>query len=516
MIVVVLGVALQLVGYFNAALLRTGKPLTWQASKGYLTSIRHEGARQFISHYNRCKLMESPEFVWGDEIEFGILKSDKATNQIDLSLRAGTETRSSPTMREITNLYPSMIHDDANLTLSTDVPSANDCEWQPEYGSWMIEAVPKRPFKSDTLYDLMNAEKSMQLRRKRLHRELAGNEIAPTLTAFPMMGVKSYPHTAHIVNFDDLSTHKSLGNDSPSQSSYVSDALINEHPRFAALTRNIRLRRGSKVDIVVPADTHPDEYECTVHLPTGTTTPVLAAADVASSCTAKSDGALNNTKEEDIHMDAMAFGMGCSCLQVTIQAHNEDESRFLHDQLAIMAPILHALSAATPILKGRLAATDTRWNVISQAVDDRTPAERRPINIKSESIIDERNIVESCRDVEMVGEGVRRLSQSRYSEVPLFIARTEGAAEDAAMAALNDIEVAIDDDIYDILRTEGGVDENLSRHIAHLFVRDPLVIFDDSVPVETGAQSLVTNHNFKTSQLLPIYLSFLPHIFGFA
>ena len=31
---------------------------------------------------------------------------------------------------------------------------------------------------------------------------------------------------------------------------------------------------------------------------------------------------------------------------------------------------------------------------------------------------------------------------------------------------------------------EGGVDAALARHIAHLFVRDPLVIFDDAIEVD--------------------------------
>ena len=40
-----------------------------------------------------------------------------------------------------------------------------------------------------------------------------------------------------------------------------------------------------------------------------------------------------------IHMDAMAFGMGCCCLQITFQAKDVDESRFIFDQLAVMAPM---------------------------------------------------------------------------------------------------------------------------------------------------------------------------------
>ena len=41
----------------------------------------------------------------------------------------------------------------------------------------------------------------------------------------------------------------------------------------------------------------------------------------------------------------------------------------------------------------------------------------------------------------------------------------------------NDIPVPIDEDSYKLLR-ESGVDPALSQHVAHLFIRDPLVIFD--------------------------------------
>lgn len=36
------------------------------------------------------------------------------------------------------------------------------------------------------------------------------------------------------------------------ESEYISDAVINPHPRFGCLARNIRQRRGRHVDIRVP------------------------------------------------------------------------------------------------------------------------------------------------------------------------------------------------------------------------------------------------------------------------
>lgn len=45
-------------------------------------------------------------------------------------------------------------------------------------------------------------------------------------------------------------------------------------------------------------------------------------------------------KPDHIYMDAMGFGMGSCCLQLTFQACNIDEAKFLYDQLTPMCPIL--------------------------------------------------------------------------------------------------------------------------------------------------------------------------------
>lgn len=44
--------------------------------------------------------------------------------------------------------------------------------------------------------------------------------------------------------------------------------------------------------------------------------------------------------ENHVYMDAMGFGMGCCCLQLTFQACNIQEARTLYDQLAPLCPIM--------------------------------------------------------------------------------------------------------------------------------------------------------------------------------
>lgn len=66
---------------------------------------------------------------------------------------------------------------------------------------------------------------------------------------------------------------------------------------------------------------------------------------------------------------------GCG-LQATFSAHNLREVCQLHDQLIPLGPLMLALSAATPIYKGRLVGTDTRWKAMCWAGDDRKLSER--------------------------------------------------------------------------------------------------------------------------------------------
>ncbi|KHJ78007.1 putative glutamate-cysteine ligase, catalytic subunit [Oesophagostomum dentatum] len=156
------------------------------------------------------------------------------------------------------------------------------------------------------------------------------------------------------------------------------DAVFCGHPRFKNLVKNIRGRRGEKVAINVPIfrDTNTPNpyifslkfnfYHCQEDLS------ALGEGDMISAA-----------KPDHIYMDHMGFGMGCCCLQVTFQAVNVDEARWLYDQLTPITPILLALSAATPIFRSKLADVDSRWDIISASVDDRTAEERGLVPLKN-------------------------------------------------------------------------------------------------------------------------------------
>lgn len=158
--------------------------------------------------------------------------------------------------------------------------------------------------------------------------------------------------------------------------------------------------------------------------------------------------------------------------QVTFQARDADESRYMYDQLAVLSPIMMAVTAATPIFKGRLADIDVRWTVISQSVDDRTDAERGVIR---------REEAEKVADNRMAGSGIRPIPKSRYDSVSTYIYHCKGDPVcQRTFSEYNDISCPEDEEFKQLLNHE-GVDDNLAHHIAHLFIRDPIVAFSGQI-----------------------------------
>jgi len=153
-----------------------------------------------------------------------------------------------------------------------------------------------------------------------------------------------------------------------------------------------------------------------------------------------------------IYMDSQAFGACQCCMQATFLASDLQEARYLTDQFLVLAPLLLALTAATPFLRGLVAETDTRWPTFKQTWDDR------------------------CE------EEVASVHNSRTSANDLYIG-CRLASDPEACKAANDVDVAIDGPAFECLR-EGGVDELLSRHVAHLLVRDPLMVFEDQMDID--------------------------------
>ena len=147
-------------------------------------------------------------------------------------------------------------------------------------------------------------------------------------------------------------------------------------------------------------------------------------------------------------MDAMHFGMGSSCLQITYEAQNISHARYLYDMFLPWTPIMSALSATTTFLKGQISDHDFRWEIIEAAVDCRTDAEQDPSSNEY-------------------------ISKSRYSTVSRYISNHEYVKN-----YHNDVHwKKICPEVKQALK-EGGLDERLATHIASLFVRAPVPCYE--------------------------------------
>lgn len=186
-----------------------------------------------------------------------------------------------------------------------------------------------------------------------------------------------------------------------------------------------------------------------------------------------SDGSSKAAAEPGhIYMDAMGFGMGLSCLQVTFQACNIAEAENLYDQLAPLCPILLALTAASPMFRGYLADVDCRWDIISASVDCRTRQERSSGGI----------------------------AKSRYDSISSYI------SDCSEKYNYNDIPLVCDEKVYRMLK-DNGIKDAMAKHIAHLFIRDTVSLFSEKVhqndDIDTDHFENIQSTNWQTMRFKP-------------
>ncbi|EDX17384.1 glutamate--cysteine ligase [Drosophila simulans] len=379
-------------------LLSEGSPLSWEETKALADHVREHGVNQFINLYHRLKDRQGDILKWGDEVEYIIVKFDDDQKVARVALRA---------QDLLAQLNEKELAD----------PNGVKSLWRPEYGAYMIEGTPGKPF-GGLMAHFNLVEANMRYRREEVTELLAKDECVMSITNFPRLGAPNFTYPlAQPRPEDPLSSARSLY--------FPDEAIFPGHPRFKTLTRNIRKRRGEKVSIKLK-----------VFKDTKTKLPVEGAPP---------------GEPDVVLLDAMGFGMGCCCLQLTFQACNITEARRLYDQLAPLCPIMLALTAASPIYRGYLTESDCRWNVISSSVDCRTEEERGLAPLDQQKF---------------------KIAKSRYDSIDSYLS-PEGAK-------YNDVPLTYDEKVYQRL-VEGGIDHLLAQHVAHLFIRDTVSLFSEKV-----------------------------------
>lgn len=450
-------------------LLSLGTPLDWHQSKEYNEHVRANGIAQLVNIFQQHASRDDDRFLWGDEVEYMLVDIDEDAETAKLSIDRD------------------YILDDLN---DPEKPSSynkaieNNISFHPEYGRFMIEATPLRPYDGDCIADYAYVEENMIKRRQVSESELPSNIKPLTLTSFPRMGCSNFTSP----------NAKPIG--PASQSLFLPDEIINRHVRFPTLTANIRKRRGHKVAINLPI--YPDKNTKLLD------DSIPVNRDYFPSDIEPWVGA---SKPGHVYMDSMGFGMGSSCLQVTFQAKNISEARYLYDTLAPLTPVLLALSAAAPIFKGFLVNQDVRWNVISGAVDDRTFIERDEepypeydffggLDVSDddkkhlESLgggkgINGDRIINAFGDTNfqlLDGKPIQKIPKSRYESIDSYLSdEFYNDKPSYFKKEYNDLPSPINEKIYNQLLGNKLFDPVLAQHFAHLFIRDPLVIFSERI-----------------------------------
>jgi glutamate--cysteine ligase catalytic subunit len=244
-------------------------------------------------------------------------------------------------------------------------------------------------------------------------------------------------------NFNDVNSgKKDLSKNPYSNSKYIDDTCTGSHPRFGALTTNVRKRKGRNVEIKIPI-----------------------YSDINTNLT-------QPTEEEPfpgyIFLDSFCAGMGCTSFQITLGAFNLNSCCYAYDQLLNFTPLFLALSSSSPIYKGKLSQNDNRFDVISQAVDDRTDEEKNP-------------------------QSSSYKYKSRYSPAYSYISEHLFVQD-----YLNNYPRFPINTNYLKKFHESGIPNRLSEHFCNLLTRDPLVIFDKNLD-STNIKDISHFENFNST-----------------
>ena len=413
-----------------------GKALDFYESEKYFKIIKDSFVKYVIHAFKEIKTKNYNIPLFGYEIELHSIHIDHTNKKVYLDLTA---------QEKIQRLSKT------HLRLGYDISQ--------EFGGWMIEATHGTPFEYKKIYLLYDSVKNLY----QYLRDKFGNENILFISTYPRLGVGEYflegisdeedekiedstnkncqknlneeeknseikkIENKNIINEEKNIPKKTLEEENTiSKSLFFSDKCINKHPRFGCLARNIRERRGEKVEIKIPI--YKDQ-----------------------------NTNLNITKEEpfadQIYMDAMGFGMGNCSMQITLGSCCLSKAVNNYDQLIPFTPLFLALSSCSPIFKGKLANFDNRFLSICESVDDRTKEERNPNS--------EKYIYKSRYSPAYSYIGESKFCKDFYNDYPKF---------------------PINKDYYEEL-VKNDISPKLATHFCNLLVRDPLVIFSEKIKI---------------------------------
>ncbi|KAI5161879.1 glutamate--cysteine ligase catalytic subunit [Nematocida ausubeli] len=411
-------------------LLKESKILTWEETSAHSSEIKRNGISHFIQVYKKQVAPKVKEFLWGEELEQHLIVKVNG-NWI---LLLGSEH-----LLDSSTCTNTILH--------------------PEYAGYMLESTPELPY-APNFKELATLEQTIEGRRltilQTLQSKFGKDASILFLPCFPLLGTPLAFGTGGMDEHTWVSKWKdAFKNMQPiceaaspvesniegtlleqtlnkaatpsfdiTRSEHYPDFAITQHKRFFGFSRNIIKRKRSPICKEFP-------LAC-----------IESTANHAVQATRSSDLA------DSVVIDSMGQGMGCGCLQITMQSESLEEARRLYDNIGAICPLLLFLTAGTSIVSGKLIKTSSRWDIISASVDCRQDSETE-------------------------------IKKSRYSSIDLYTAEMPEDLE----KVYNDISPPLEKTALATLLQE-GVDSAMAKHIASLYIRDPILCYEDSTEMD--------------------------------
>ncbi|EIJ88812.1 glutamate--cysteine ligase catalytic subunit [Nematocida parisii] len=413
-------------------LLKESQILTWEETCAQASEIKKKGINHFIRIYRSQIAPRTKEFLWGEELEQHLIVKIKGS----WILLLGT-----------------------NQLINELV--CNDTILHPEYAGYMLESTPKQPY-SPTFKELAALERKIETRRgaitELLHKKFGKDASILFLPCFPLLGTPIAFGTGGLSkdewvnNWVKIFNSTDPSDDKPpvleeaskgtllektlnlakypsfniTKSVHYPDFAITPHERFFGFSVNIQKRKGKLSTIEIP----------------------LAKIESTANSEKASNDLSGASAAGHAVIDSMGQGMGCACLQITMQSESLDEARQLYDNIGAICPLLLFLTAATSIVSGKLIETSTRWNIIASSVD--------------------------CRRKEET-----HIKKSRYSSIDLYVSDMPEHLD----KIYNDISPPLEESVLKTL-LEANVDSAMAKHVASLYIRDPVLCYADSTEMD--------------------------------
>lgn len=395
-----------------------GTILSLEDSKKVVEMYKDKAIMSFMLVWKKFKDLEMENNRWGDECEYHVLNVDSDDQLARYRLFAD---------KYISDKIRSIIKDEKLPCLITA-----------EVGNWELEFVPRSPY--TTLFDPTPLFEQMKLRRDLFSKVLAKQDHINT-NGMPLVhrapykyyadeadALKHYDKNENYKVYLDEETKSKIANNEWIGSKQAPDVLFTQKAVYLSQALKTNLRKGETVifDIPIWKDKN---------------TPSI-----------KTD---ESSKPGYISLDNVSIdSTAIANLQGTFGTKNLSAARYLHDQMHVLTPITYALSAASPIMSGKLLDSDCHYLLWKWFMDGRTKEELDPKN-------------------------PLYLPKPRNWTAGYYI-----SDRDVCKQEYNDVDIRVDEEIIEkaqkIAKELGvDIDDRMLKHLGYMFVWYLYVVYPE-------------------------------------